>query len=115
MIIKAILGFLLLFISLVSCQDEDPYQTEEDEAAIVESVMFAPLPTPVLRNFIMTPEYNSNNEPKVICHNYRTEFYKNMRGWQVENSMQDTYDIDQTGIKLNLVPPKEYVRLHDQV
>lgn len=114
MIIKAFVGFLLLSINLVLCEDDTPTKADADAAAVVSSVLFAPVPTPLIRAYMVAPEFNANNEQKVACHNYRTEFHKNMRGWQVENSMQDTYDIDETGIKLNLLPPNQYIRLQDQ-
>lgn len=115
MLVKAIFGLLALSLKFVSCQDED-FPTDADAAAIVSSVMYAPLPTPLTRQLkVETPEFTSNNERKTPCYNYRTDFSRNTRGWQVENSMQDTYDLDGNGIKLNLVPPKEYKRLRDPV
>lgn len=115
MLVKAILGLLALSLKVVSSQDDD-FPTDTDDAAIVSSVMYAPLPTPLTRQLMVeTPEFTSNNEQKTPCYNYRTDFSRNTRGWQVENSMQDTYDLDSNGIKLNLVPPKEYKRLRDPV
>ncbi|OBZ89857.1 putative glycosidase crf2 [Choanephora cucurbitarum] len=58
-------------------------------------------------------EYTSSGQEKPVCHNLRTDFTKDPRGWAVENTMQDTYDVDQDGVKLILMGPKEYVRLHD--
>lgn len=115
MLVKAIFGLLALSLKAVLSEDID-VPTNTDAAAVVSSVMYAPVPTPLTRGFMVTtPEFTSNNEPKFACHNYRTEFSKNTRGWQVENSMQDTYDLDNNGMKLNLVPPKEYRRMRDTV
>lgn len=132
--------FFIFFIlaSIVVCQTEEgegnlqeeatmedestdsfEYYEEEDpeDAAIVSSVIYAPVPTNrvVARVQVPPPEYiSSSGEKKTICHNYNTDFIHNVRGWQVENSMQDTYDIDSYGIKLNLLPPKQYVRKLDK-
>lgn len=106
---RLVLG--LLIVGLVRSDELNP----ELEAAIVSSVIYAPVPTPIERSFYIEPKYTAENEERVICHNYRTEFNKNLRGWQVENSMQDTYDIDESGIQLNLLAPHIYYRTFDRV
>lgn len=55
----------------------------------------------------------SASEEKPLCHNYRTEFADDMRGWQVDDSQQDTYEILDDAIEFKLLPPEDYVRLHD--
>ncbi|KAI8083706.1 concanavalin A-like lectin/glucanase domain-containing protein [Thamnidium elegans] len=106
---RLVLG--LLIVGLVRSDELNP----ELEAAIVSSVIYAPVPTPIERSFFIEPKYTAENEERVICHNYRTEFNKNLRGWQVENTMQDTYDIDESGIQLNLLAPHIYYRTFDRV
>jgi hypothetical protein len=110
---RAVLGLLAFAVGFIQCDDWNPDLKAEVEAAQVSSVLFAPVPTPT--NVVdFHKEYTAANEAKAICHNYRTEFNKNLRGWQVENSMQDTYDIDTNGVQLNLVAPKQYIRLFDK-
>jgi hypothetical protein len=82
-------------ISLVSSSKLNVY-----EANVMESVLHAPVPTNSIERPYGIPE------KIVVCHNYRTDFSKDTRGWVVENSMQDTYDIDTYGIKLNLMAPQ---------
>ncbi|CEJ00081.1 hypothetical protein RMCBS344292_14150 [Rhizopus microsporus] len=53
------------------------------------------------------------SEEKPLCHNYRTQFADDMRGWQVDDSQQDTYEILDDAIEFKLLPPDDYVRLHD--
>lgn len=84
------------------------------DPSIIHSVMYAPVPTDYMRDAVPSPvEFTLAHEPKEICHNFRTDFTKNVRGWRVENSMQDTYDINDVGIQLNLVPPPSYIRVQD--
>lgn len=110
---RAMLGLLALAVGLIRCEELNPDIQADEISPQLSSVLFAPVPTP--RAFNLEQQYTQANEPKAICHNYRTEFNKNLRGWQVENSMQDTYDIDTNGIQLNLVAPKQYIRLFDKV
>lgn len=115
--------FLLIFVTVVLAQDvEDPAadatQSALDDQAIVSSVMYAPVPTnriAVNRHQLPPPEYiAASGEQKTVCKNYRTDFSKDTSGWQVENSMQDTYDIAGNGLQFHLHPPSKYIRLHDQ-
>ncbi|KAI8143068.1 concanavalin A-like lectin/glucanase domain-containing protein [Fennellomyces sp. T-0311] len=50
---------------------------------------------------------------KTECHNYDTDFTRSTEGWVADNTVQDTYDITDGGIKMNLMPPNQYVRMHD--
>ncbi|KAL9549101.1 hypothetical protein PS6_006251 [Mucor atramentarius] len=99
-------------------EDADPSRSEQDDQAIVSSVMYAPVPTnriAVNRHQLPPPEYiATSGEQKTVCKNYRTDFSKDTTGWQVENSMQDTYDINGNGLEFHLLHPSKYVRLHDQ-
>ncbi|KAK4509456.1 Glycoside hydrolase, 38 vacuolar alpha mannosidase [Mucor velutinosus] len=115
--------FLLIFITVALAQDvEDPEpdatQSELDDQAIVSSVMYAPVPTnriAVNRHQLPPPEYiATSGEQKTVCKNHRTDFSKDTTGWQVENSMQDTYDIISNGLQFHLLSPSKYIRMHDQ-
>ncbi|KAI9488808.1 concanavalin A-like lectin/glucanase domain-containing protein [Zychaea mexicana] len=53
------------------------------------------------------------NQKKPDCKNYNTDFRVSTEGWSAENTVQDTYDITDGGIKMNLMPPRQYVRMHD--
>lgn len=124
LLIKSIL--LLFFVAIAFAQEikeseisqEEASSSEQDDQAIVSSVMYAPVPTDriaVNRHQFPIPEYiASSGEQKTVCKNYRTDFTKDTIGWQVENTMQDTYDIFENGLQLNLLPPSKYVRFHDQ-
>ncbi|KAI8091030.1 concanavalin A-like lectin/glucanase domain-containing protein [Gilbertella persicaria] len=106
---------LLKLLSLATCLCVVKSQ-DVTEKQVVSSVMYAPVPTNrmALAHPLPAAEFiASNGEQKTVCHNFRTEFNKNSRGWIVENTMQDTYDVNQDGIQLNLLPPKQYVRLLD--
>lgn len=50
---------------------------------------------------------------KVDCRNYDTDFTQSTAGWIAENTAQDTYTITDGGIQMNLVPPTQYIRMHD--
>ncbi|KAG2217032.1 hypothetical protein INT45_003988 [Circinella minor] len=50
---------------------------------------------------------------KTDCINYNTDFTLSTEGWSVENTIQDTYDVTDGGIQMNLVPPRQFVRMHD--
>ncbi|KAI9476423.1 MAG: concanavalin A-like lectin/glucanase domain-containing protein [Benjaminiella poitrasii] len=119
---KSILALFAL-MNLIQCEVADKDSNDpSDEAAIVSSVMYALVPTQQSDTLQFADPIDqfsaaaavTGGEPKPVCHNYRTEFGKNVRGWQVENSMQDTYDINPTGIQLNLRPPREFIRLTDE-
>lgn len=116
MILNKVFGLLAIAVSLIHGKDQyNPDIQADIEAAIVSSVIYAPVPTP--RMFMVTEptEYTASNDAKVVCHNYRTDFKSNVRGWQVENTMQDTYDVDEFGVQLNLLPPHVYYRAFDKV
>lgn len=55
----------------------------------------------------------TEREDKIDCRNYHTDFSRSAAGWLAENSYQDTYEITSDGVKMNLVPPINYVRMHD--
>lgn len=112
---RVVFGLLAFAVSLIHCAELNPAIQSDIEAAIVSSVIYAPVPTPINRMFMIPPEYTASNDEKVICHNYRTKFNSNLRGWQVENTMQDTYDISEVGIQLNLLPPHVYYRTFDKI
>ncbi|KAI8882834.1 glycoside hydrolase family 16 protein [Backusella circina FSU 941] len=58
------------------------------DPSIIHSVMYAPVPTDYMRDAVPSPvEFTSSREPKEICHNFRTDFTKNVRGWKVENNL----------------------------
>jgi hypothetical protein len=83
------------------------------DPSVSESVLYSPVPTNAMEKI---PEYLPKfaaTDNRVTCHNYRTDFSSSTRGWRVEDSMQDTYDIMSTGLQLNLVPPSSYIRVHD--
>ncbi|CAO3703527.1 unnamed protein product [Rhizopus stolonifer] len=71
----------------------------------------------VTSSVLYAPVKRMTENQATVCHNYRTNFSRNLRGWLVENSMQDTYDILDDSLQFNLLPPHEYIRLHteDQV
>lgn len=50
---------------------------------------------------------------KTDCRNYNTDFTQSTAGWIAENTAQDTYTITDGGIQMNLVPPTQYIRMHD--
>ena len=50
---------------------------------------------------------------KTDCINYNTDFTVSTEGWSAENTVQDTYDVTDGGIKMNLMPPRQFVRMHD--
>ncbi|KAI8394130.1 concanavalin A-like lectin/glucanase domain-containing protein [Radiomyces spectabilis] len=51
--------------------------------------------------------------PLTECRSMKTDFMKASKGWIAENSAQDTYSITSNGLEMRLVPPSQYVRLHD--
>ncbi|KAG0180154.1 hypothetical protein DFQ29_001168 [Apophysomyces sp. BC1021] len=48
------------------------------------------------------------------CHNYKNDFTKSTAGWIAQGIDIDTYALTPTGIKMKLMPPRQYVRLHDE-
>ncbi|KAI9272655.1 concanavalin A-like lectin/glucanase domain-containing protein [Phascolomyces articulosus] len=52
-------------------------------------------------------------DEKTDCFNYNTDFSSSTEGWTADNTVQDTYDITDGGIKMNLMPPRQFVRMHD--
>lgn len=111
-ILKHYFGLIPLALALGQFGNAAQDMSEED---ITSSVLYAPVPTNRLS--LKTPinlQQTYSDEQKPICHNYRTNFATNLRGWQVENSMQDTYEILENSIQFNLLPPDEYIRLHDE-
>jgi hypothetical protein len=110
---KCIFG-IIAFVSLGLSAEEQA--SLSNEAAIVSSVIYAPVPTNRIAAVEKPPAPEfvaASGEQKVPCKNYRTDFSRDVKGWIVENSMQDTYDIDSNGLQLNLLPPRQYVRLLD--
>ncbi|KAI7890187.1 concanavalin A-like lectin/glucanase domain-containing protein [Mucor mucedo] len=96
MILNKVLGLLAIAVSVIHGADYyNPDIQADIEAAIVSSVIYAPVPTPRMLIAAEPPEYTASNDAKTVCHNYRTDFKSNLRGWQVENTMQDTYDINE--------------------
>jgi hypothetical protein len=122
LLIKSIV--LLFFVAIVFAQkteelkEEKASKSEQDDQVIVSSVMYAPVPTnriTINRHQLPAPEFiAASGEQKTVCKNYRTDFTRDTSGWHVENSMQDTYDINENGLQLNLLPPSKFVRFHDQ-
>lgn len=112
---RVFFGLLAMAVSLIQCAEFNPAIQADIEAAIVSSVIYAPVPTPINRILAIAPEYTASNDQKVVCHNYRTDFKSNLRGWQVENTMQDTYDVNEVGVQLNLLPPHVYYRTFDKI
>lgn len=105
---------LFASVNIAACSVSKEYENSDIiEANIVESVIHAPVPTNNIDNLL--PEYvAARGEKKTVCRNYNTDFSKDVRGWLVEDTMQDTYDIDSYGIKFNLMPPQNYVRKHNE-
>lgn len=56
---------------------------------------------------------DAGGQQKNLCRNYNTDFTQSTEGWIAENSAQDTYELTPDGIRMNLVPPNSYVRMHD--
>ncbi|KAI7903420.1 concanavalin A-like lectin/glucanase domain-containing protein [Cokeromyces recurvatus] len=93
---KSILALFVL-INLIQCEAVDKNVNVDntsslDEAVIVSSVIYAPVPTDQLSLSSVQPESAefiaaSSEEQKPKCHNYRTDFGKNVRGWEVENNL----------------------------
>lgn len=116
MILNKVFGLLAIAVSAIHGADYyNPDIQADIEAAIVSSVIYAPVPTPRMLIAAEPPEYTASNDAKTVCHNYRTDFKSNLRGWQVENTMQDTYDINEVGVQLNLLPPHVYYRTFDKI
>lgn len=120
--LKYIFG-IIAFVGLIQCDrlaDKEKgsrSSLSRSDADILSSVMYAAVPT----NQIAAVEEPhtaahaaASGEEKGLCKNYRTDFSRDVRGWVVENSMQDTYDIDSNGLQFNLLPPKQYIRLIDK-
>jgi hypothetical protein len=112
-LLKCIFG-IIAFVGLGLSADEQA--SLSNERAIVSSVLYAPVPTNRIAAVKEPPAAEfvaASGESKPLCKNYRTDFSRDVRGWTVENSMQDTYDIDSNGLQLNLLPPSQYIRMLD--
>ncbi|KAI8373850.1 concanavalin A-like lectin/glucanase domain-containing protein [Blakeslea trispora] len=90
---------LLLVILLNVVRGLDP-----NDKGVISSVMHAPVPTNRVALVQPKKEYTASGDLKPPCYNLRTQFNKDPRGWVVENTMQDTYDVDHEDMPYNESP-----------
>ncbi|KAF7730421.1 hypothetical protein EC973_002228 [Apophysomyces ossiformis] len=50
----------------------------------------------------------------VECQNYKTDFTRSSTGWVARDMDPETYALTPVGVKMKLLPPRQYIRLHDE-